>query len=289
MSPQRPKLKRVAALVVASLLLPSCEREPPPKPPSLVESANPLPTGVADVRLGAAEPVVSATPVVATQAPGSVATPTRQPDSPVLVPDVQAKTSPTSQATHQLPVQISQEPASAAGVGMDADLQALREAMARQADVGKSQAEAVQSALAALGQRLAQLEARPASQAQASRRSAQDTKAAPKPTPPRKPKNPVKSKNSRHATPAATTVKPKQVSALPHHSAGGQASLPFAVASVDTWDGEKQAVVRVGNQWIGLKAGNTRDGWRIESMDGQAVTVRSPQGDIRNIEAGQGE
>ena len=48
-------------------------------------------------------------------------------------------------------------------------------------------------------------------------------------------------------------------------------------------------MVRVGRQWIGLKAGDTRDGWRVESMDGQAVTVRSPQGDLRNIEAGQGE
>ena len=283
MNPKPPKLKKVAALVVATLLLPSCEQEPPPKPPSLVESANPLPKGATDVRLDAAEPAVSATPVVATQATGTVATPTRQPDSPAVVPDGQAKPSPTSQAPNQLPAQVSVEPAPAAGVGLDADLQALREAMARQAEASKSQAEQLQSALAALGQRLDQLESRPASPPQASGKPAQ------KPTPPHKPKNLVKPKNPKHSTPTAATVKPKRVSALPHHPAGDTALLPFAVASVDTWDGEKQAVVRVGRQWIGLKAGDTRDGWRIESMDGQAVTVRSPQGDIRNIEAGQGE
>ena len=172
---------------------------------------------------------------------------------------------------------------------MGADLQALREAMARQAEASKSQAEQLQSALAALGQRLSQLESRLASLPQASGKPAQDTKAAHKPNLPHKRKNLVKSKSPRHSMPTAATAKPKQVSALPHHSAGGTAQLPFAVASVDTWDGEQQAMVRVGRQWVGLKAGDTRDGWRIESMDGQAVTVRSPQGDIRHIEAGQGE
>jgi hypothetical protein len=134
--------------------------------------------------------------------------------------------------------------------------------------------------VAALGQRLAQLEARPASQTKSATNLVNKPK---KPNHFKKPKKPHKPH-----TPAAT-AQPKPVQALPHHPAGGTAQLPFAVASVDTWDGEKQAMVRVGRQWIGLKAGDTRDGWRIESMDGQAVTVRSPQGDIRHIEAGQGE
>ena len=286
MNPKPPKLKKVAALVVATLLLPSCEQEPPPKPPSLVESANPLPKGAADVRLGAAEPVGSATPVVAAQAPGNVATQTPASGSPVVVPDGQAQPSPTSQAPNQLPAQVSVEPAPAAGIGLDADMQALREAMARQAEASKGQAEQLQSALAALEQRLAQLEASPASLPQALGKTVKGANAAQRPNPLHKPKTPGKPKNPGQA---AATAEPKPAQASPHHPAGGTAQLPFAVAAVDTWDGEKQAMVRVGSQWVGLKAGDTRDGWRIESMDGQAVTVRSPQGDVRNIEAGQGE
>jgi hypothetical protein len=283
MNPKQPKLKMLAALVAVCFLLPSCGKKQPPKPPSLVESANPLPKEAADVRLDAAEPVASATQVVAAQAPATVATQTPASGSPVVVPDVQAQPSPTSQAPNQLTDQVGVEPAPAAGVGMDADLQALREAIARQTEASKGQAEQLQSAVAALGQRLAQLEAGPASQPQPATNLVNKPK---KPNSPKKTKNPGKPKNP---NPTAATAKHKPVQALPHHPAGGTAQLPFAVASVDTWDGEKQAMVRVGRQWIGLKAGDTRDGWRIESMDGQAVTVRSPQGDIRHIEAGQGE
>jgi hypothetical protein len=283
MNPKQPKLKMLAALVAVCFLLPSCGKKQPPKPPSLVESANPLPKEAADVRLDAAEPVASATQVVAAQAPATVATQTPASGSPAVVPDVQAQPSPTSQAPNQLTDQVGVEPAPAAGVGMDADLQALREAIARQTEASKGQAEQLQSAVAALGQRLAQLEAGPASQPQPATNLVNKPK---KPNSPKKTKNPGKPKNP---NPTAATAKHKPVQALPHHPAGGTAQLPFAVASVDTWDGEKQAMVRVGRQWIGLKAGDTRDGWRIESMDGQAVTVRSPQGDIRHIEAGQGE
>jgi hypothetical protein len=62
--------------------------------------------------------------------------------------------------------------------------------------------------------------------------------------------------------------------------------LPFSVESVDTWNGEKNVVIRDGGRLIDLKLGDSHAGWRIEAADGQTVTVRSPRGAAHTVDAG---
>jgi hypothetical protein len=62
--------------------------------------------------------------------------------------------------------------------------------------------------------------------------------------------------------------------------------LPFSVESVDTWNGEKNVVIRDGGRLLDLKLGDSHAGWRIEAADGQTVTVRSPHGAAHTVDAG---
>jgi len=287
MKPGCIKLKTIAALVAVCFLFTACGKGKPSTPPSSqVEAGKPVSEKppAAGVKLDAAEPVVPAPWVDASQA---AAIPVPQP-VPLSIPatggdggpDQQAKLPFASQADNPPPVQADPIPPPASTpasvpFASAADVQALHEAMDRQAQASKDQAEHLQSALAALEQRLAQLESKPPSQPTVSAKLAN------------RPKDPPKPKKPKAHVAFARRGMPQT---LRHRSASGSpALLPFSVASVDTWDGEKQAMVRAGGQWVGLKVGDTRNGWRVESMDGQLVTVINPRGDIRHIEAGQGE
>ena len=150
-----------------------------------------------------------------------------------------------------------------------ADLQALREAFERQKQADQSSLEELQNKLAALEQRLAQWEAKP----------------SPRPQPAASQVKPAKKKAKK---PKAPVVSAKPKALAPQASADTAPVLPFAVGSVDTWNGEKQVMVRSGGQWRGLRPGDSQDGWRIEAADGQVVTLRSPQGKRWQIEAKQG-
>ncbi len=288
MKPEHKKLARIAALVATSLLfllLLAYYTGKSPTPPGQVEAGKPETgnTPAAGVKLDSAEPVVPTPSVDANQA---TSTPVPAPiPSPIPATggdgsDRQAKLPLALQADNPPPVQANSLPPSASTQASvpfagAADVQALHEAIDRQAQASKEQAEHLQSALAALEQRLAQLESKPPSPPTVL------TTRANRPTSPPKPK-----KLKAHVA-AARRGMPHITR---HRLAGGSSALlPFSVASVDTWDGEKQAMVRVGGQWVGLKVGDTRDGWRVESMDGQLVTVKSPRGNIRHIKAGQGE
>lgn len=231
------------ALAVCLFLLAACNKDKPPVPANPVEFAKPahLETAAAGVKLNTAEPVVPTLPLAVPQAPQALQTPQ--------------------------PIQARPEP-SPSGASA-ADVQTLREAFDRQKEADRASREDLQTKLAALEQRLAQLEAKLAPQPVAS----------PAKTPKKKPKKPK-----------ATVIPAKRRGAktmLPH-TADAAPMLPFFVGSVDTWDGEKQVMIRAGGQWRGLKPGDTHDGWRIESTDGQAVKVRSPQGKLWQIQAGQG-
>jgi hypothetical protein len=86
--------------------------------------------------------------------------------------------------------------------------------------------------------------------------------------------------------PPSTSSRP--VKALPPRepSPEQRARLPFSVESVDTWNGEKTIVVRSRGRLIDLRPGDSHQGWRIESAQGQTVTVRTPDGHDHTIEAG---
>lgn len=234
---------RITVALAVCFLLTACGKDRQPVPPKPVDYAKPVSveSAAAGVKLNTAEPVVSTPPLAAAQAPQALQTPPPLPVSPVPSP-------PSANA---------------------ADLQTLREAFDRQKEADKASIEALQSRLAALEQRLAQAEAKPAPQPVAS--PAKNPKKKPK-----KPKAPV------------VSAKRRMPQTMPPHEADAAPVLPFFVGSVDTWDGEKQVMVRSGGQWRGLKPGDTHEGWRIESTDGQAVKVRSPQGRLWQVEAGQG-
>jgi len=152
-----------------------------------------------------------------------------------------------------------------------ADLQVLRGEFEHQRDADKSVIEGLQGKLADLEARLAKLETKPTASPAAEKPKAQRPRLS-------KPKTAALMVR-RKALPAQTNP-PVQEDEPP--------ALPFYVGSVDTWDGEKQVMVRSGGQWQGLKLGGSHQGWRIESTEGQAVTVRSPQGRLWQIQAGHG-
>lgn len=210
------------------------------------------------------KPVESAQPASVESAAAGVKLNTAEPVVPT--PPLAAAQAPQAlQAPPPIPVSSVPSPPSASA----ADLQALREAFDQQKEADKASIEALQGRLATLEQRLAQSEAKPALQPVASQ-----TKTPRKKT--KKTKVPVVSAKRR----GAQTMPPHETDATP--------MLPFFVGSVDTWDGERQVMIRSGGQWRGLKPGDTHEGWRIESTDGQVVRVRSPQGKLWQVEAGQG-
>ena len=164
MKPEHKKLARIAALVAASLLfllLLAYYKGKSPTPPGQVEVGKPE-TGntpaAAGVKLDSAEPVVPTPSVDANQA---TSTPVPAPiPSPIPATggdgsDRQAKLPLALQADNPPPVQANSlaPPASTqasvpfAGA---ADVQALHEAIDRQAQASKEQAEHLQSALATL-------------------------------------------------------------------------------------------------------------------------------------------
>jgi ribosomal protein L29 len=236
------KPNRIMVALAVCFLLTACGKDKPPVLPKPAESAKPasVESAAAGIKLNTAQPVVATAPPAAAQASQSLQTPPPIPVSPVPLP-----------------------PGASA-----ADVQALREAFDRQKEADKVSIEELQSKLATLAQRLAVLEAKPASQPVANQ--------AGLPKKARKPKA--------HVVPAKRSA----AKIRPRRSADTAPTLPFFVGSVDTWEGEKEVMVRSGGQWQGLKPGDTRDGWRIESTDGQAVTVRSPQGKLWQIQARQG-
>jgi hypothetical protein len=67
--------------------------------------------------------------------------------------------------------------------------------------------------------------------------------------------------------------------------ADAEAPLSFSVESVDTWNGEKRVVLRQGATIFDKKIGDAHDGWRIDSTDGQSVTLRGPKGEYRHVDA----
>jgi hypothetical protein len=209
-------------------------------------------------------PVESAKPAHLETAAAGVKLNTAEPVVPTP-PLVAPQASQALQTPQPIPVSPVPLPPSASA----ADLQTLREAFDRQKEADKVSIEALQGRLATLEQRLAQSEAKPAPQPVAS----------PAKTPRKKPKKPKA---------LVVSAKRRGAQTVPPHEADAAPVLPFFVGSVDTWDGEKQVMIRAGGQWRGLKPGDSHDGWRIESTDGQAVKVRSPQGKLWQVEAGQG-
>lgn len=162
-------------------------------------------------------------------------------------------------------------PAASAPPGASAaDWQALRSELERQREADKAGLDGLQERLAALEANLARLEARLAASPPADKPKA----ARPEPAKPKTAAPPTGgTASSRQAKPSA----PKE--ALP--------PLPFYLGSVDTWDGEKQVMVRADGQWQALKPGETWQGWRVESVDGQMVTLCNPQGRCRQVRARQ--
>ncbi len=231
------KPNRIIVALAVCFLLAACGKDKPPVLPKPVDYAKPasVESAAAGVKLNTAEPVVPTPPLAAPQTPPPI------PVSPVPSP-------PSASA---------------------ADLQALREVFDRQKEADKVSIEELQGRLAALEQRLAQVEAKPAPQPVASQAK----------TPKKKPKKPKA---------LVVSAKRRGPQTVPPHAADAAPVLPFYVGSVDTWDGEKQVMIRADGQWRGLKPGDSHDGWRIESTDGQAVKVRSPQGKLWQVEAGQG-
>lgn len=237
------KPNRIMVALAVCFLLTACGKDKPPVLPKPVDSPKPasVESAAAGVKLNTAEPVVPTPPLAAAQAPQAL------------------------QTTPPIPVSPVPSPPSASA----ADVQTLREAFDRQKEADKASIEALQGRLAALEQRFAQWEAKPALRPVASPAKAPKKK-------PKKLKAPVAS------------AKRRGPQAVPPHEADAAPLLPFFVGSVDTWDGEKQVMIRAGGQWRGLKPGDSHDGWRIESAEGQAVKVRSPQGKLWQVEAGQG-
>ncbi len=238
------KPSRIMVALAVCFLLTACGKDKPPVLPKPAESAKPasVESAAAGVKLNTAEPVVPAPPLAVPPAPQALQTPQ--------------------------PIQARPEPPPPGASA--ADVQTLREAFDRQKDADKVSIEELQSRLATLAQRLAVLEAKPASQPVAHQ--------ADTPKQARKPK--AHTVLARHSAAKISPIRSVLADTVP--------VLPFFVGSVDTWEGEKEVMVRSGGQWLGLKPGDTQDGWRIESTDGQAVTLRSPQGKLWQIQAGQG-
>jgi hypothetical protein len=92
-------------------------------------------------------------------------------------------------------------------------------------------------------------------------------------------------------TPKKARRKPaalRPAAARPRQAAHSRQPLPFQVESVDVWNGQKTVVIRQNGQLIDVRPGERRAGWRIDSADGQAVTLSDPSGSTRTVMVGEG-
>ena len=98
---------------------------------------------------------------------------------------------------------------------------------------------------------------------------------------------PAKPKKAKRK-PASPRTALRQADGRPQRSKPSAQPLPFMVESVDVWDGQKTVVIRQNGQLIDVRPGERRAGWRIDSADGQAVTLSDPSGSTRTVMAGEG-
>jgi hypothetical protein len=112
----------------------------------------------------------------------------------------------------------------------------------------------------------------------AARRKAPRPKAQPAPPRPARAK-PV-------AAPATKSLPVKPPQRRPAPATGSAGPLPFSVEAVDRWDGEPRVVVKSGGRLVDVRPGESHGGWQVESAEGQRVTLRSPGGASRTVEAG---
>ena len=98
---------------------------------------------------------------------------------------------------------------------------------------------------------------------------------------------PAKPKKAKRK-PASPQTAQRQAAGRPQRTKPSAQPLPFMVESVDVWDGQKTVVIRQNGQLIDVRPGERRAGWRIDSADGQAVTLSDPSGSTRTVMAGEG-
>ena len=98
---------------------------------------------------------------------------------------------------------------------------------------------------------------------------------------------PAKPKKAKRK-PASPRTALRQADGRPQRTKPSAQPLPFMVESVDVWDGQKTVVIRQNGQLIDVRPGERRAGWRIDSADGQAVTLSDPSGSTRTVMAGEG-
>ena len=98
---------------------------------------------------------------------------------------------------------------------------------------------------------------------------------------------PAKPKKAKRK-PASPRTALRQADGRPQRTKPSAQPLPFMVESVDVWDGQKTVVIRQNGQLIDVRPGERRAGWRIDSADGQAVTLSDPSGSTRTIMAVEG-
>ena len=98
---------------------------------------------------------------------------------------------------------------------------------------------------------------------------------------------PAKAKKAKRK-PASPRTALRQADGRPQRTKPSAQPLPFMVESVDVWDGQKTVVIRQNGQLIDVRPGERRAGWRIDSADGQAVTLSDPSGSTRTVMAGEG-
>jgi hypothetical protein len=224
--------------------------------------------------IGAAEPLPQVDPD-APEAPALNLRPVEPaaPPTPTAEPLPQPEPEPSSSS-------VRPEPRPPAALDPAAGEQLVQ--IARQLETHQALIERLERAEQMLRDRLEGLEIH----AQATAESADPAPVAEAPgvRPPKaQPVRPVR-KNPR--VPPSTTSLP--VKTLRRRAPSPGSPLPFSVESVDTWNGEKTVVVRSQGRLIDLKPGESHHGWRIESAQGQTVTVRTPDGGEHTIEAGEG-
>lgn len=81
--------------------------------------------------------------------------------------------------------------------------------------------------------------------------------------------------------------KPQSVVLRQRRTESSPSPLPFFVESIDTWNGQKTVVIRQGGKLIDVRPGESRAGWRVESADGNTVTLIDPRGAARTVTAGE--
>jgi tetratricopeptide (TPR) repeat protein len=94
---------------------------------------------------------------------------------------------------------------------------------------------------------------------------------------------------ARSLPPSTTVTTSPTVKTSPRRENLPLPPLPFSVASVDTWNGQPTVVARIGGRLVDLKPGDRHGGYRIESAQGQTVTIRAPDGALHTVRAGSGD